>query len=83
MTNDDLIKCPLCGGFTHVDSPDLLAALRDPRLREQVEQYVQGVLKSPAEDRIPVGATHTGRDFQKDVHSWNPFVPMWQRSPKE
>jgi hypothetical protein len=30
-----------------------------------------------------VGATQTGRDFQKEVHSWNPCVPMWRRSPKE
>jgi hypothetical protein len=30
-----------------------------------------------------VGATQSGSDFQKDVHSWNPCVPMWRRSPKE
>jgi hypothetical protein len=22
-------------------------------------------------------------NFQKEVHRWNPEVPMWRRSPKE
>jgi hypothetical protein len=35
------------------------------------------------DDLAAVGATQSGRDFQKDVHSWNPCVPMWKRSPKE
>jgi hypothetical protein len=35
------------------------------------------------EDLASVGATQSGTDFQKDVHSWNPCVPMWRRSPKE
>jgi hypothetical protein len=35
------------------------------------------------EELSTVGATQAGRDFQKDVHSWNPCVPMWKRSPKE
>lgn len=23
------------------------------------------------------------RDFEKEVHTWNPAVPMWRRSNKE
>jgi hypothetical protein len=83
MVNDDVVKCPLCSGFTHIERPDLLAALNNPRLREQIEQYITQLLKSPVEDLTTVGATQTGRDFQKDVHSWNPCVSMWKRSPKE
>lgn len=82
MINDDVVKCPLCGGFTHIERPDLLAALKNPRLREQVENYIVELLKSPVEELTGV-ATEAGRDFQKDVHSWNPCVPMWRRSPKE
>jgi hypothetical protein len=66
-----------------VENPDLLAALKNPRLREQVEKYVTELLKSPVEELASVGATQSGRDFQKDVHGWNPCVPMWRRSPKE
>ena len=83
MTNDDVVKCPLCGGFTHIEKPDLLAALRSPALRELVEKYIAQLLQSPVEELSSVGATQAGRDFQKDVHSWNPCVPMWRRSPKE
>jgi hypothetical protein len=88
MINDDVVKCPLCGGFTHVANAELLAALQNPRLREQVETYVAQLLKSPVEELAAVGAPQVGRDlqkrdFQKDVHTWNPCVPMWRRSPKE
>jgi hypothetical protein len=83
MVNDDVVKCPLCGGFTHVEQPALLQALKNPRIREQVEKYIAELLKSPLDDLSTVNATQTGRDFQKDVHNWNPCVPMWRRSPKE
>jgi hypothetical protein len=26
---------------------------------------------------------HQSRDFFKDVHTWNPKLPIWRRSPKE
>ena len=83
MTKDDVVKCPLCGGFTQIEKPDLLAALKNPQIREQVEHYVAELLKSPLDELSSVAATQSGRDFQKDVHNWNPCVPMWRRSPKE
>jgi len=83
MVNDNVVKCPLCGGFTHIEKADLLGALKNPRLREQVELYVAELLKSPVEERATVGATQSGSDFRKDVHSWNPCLPIWRRSPKE
>jgi hypothetical protein len=83
MVNDDVVKCPLCNGFTHIEHPELLAALKNPRLREQIEQYIAELLKSPVEELTTVGSAQAGRDFQKEVHSWNPCVPMWKRSPKE
>ena len=83
MVNDDVVKCPLCGGFTHIENPALLQALHTPALREQIETYIAELLKSPVEDLSSVATTPAARDFQKDVHSWNPCVPMWRRSPKE
>jgi hypothetical protein len=50
MANDDVVKCPLCGGFTHVEKPDLRAALHNPLLREQVELFIAPLLKSPITD---------------------------------
>jgi hypothetical protein len=83
MANDDVVKCPLCGGFTHIENPDLLATLKTPGLREQAERYIAELLKSAGEEPAVVGAIPSGRDFQKDVHTWNPSLPMWRRSPKE
>jgi hypothetical protein len=83
MVNDEVVKCPLCGGFTHIDKPELLAALKNTRVREQVEKYLRELLQSPVDAPSSVGTTQAGHDFQKDVHNWNPCVPMWRRSPKE
>jgi hypothetical protein len=57
--------------------------LKEPPIREQVEKYIAVLLASPVDDLTTVGATQVGRDFQKEVHTWNPCVPMWRRSPKE
>jgi hypothetical protein len=84
MLNDDVVKCPLCGGFTHIDKPELLAALQDPKIRQQVETYVAGLLRSTAGELASVAVGQSsGRDFNEDVHRWNPNMPVWRRSPKE
>jgi hypothetical protein len=84
MINDDVVKCPLCHSFAHIENPELLAALKDPQIRKQVEKYVAELVNAPLEELVNAApGTREERDFQKDVHSWNPFVPMWRRSPKE
>jgi len=82
MVNDNLVKCPLCGGFTHIDKPELLMALHDSKIRQEVESYVSELLRSSSGELVASGQAR-GRDFNKDVHCWNPNVPVWRRSPKE
>jgi hypothetical protein len=82
MINDDLVKCPLCGGFTHVDKSELLEALRDPNLRQSVENCLTQLLAISGAEPAARAAADV-RDFNKDVHQWNPHVPVWRRSPKE
>jgi hypothetical protein len=84
MVNDDLVKCPLCGGFTHIGNPELLTALLDPKIRHEVESFMAKLLQSatPALATVSTGQPQSG-DFNKEVHHWNPNVPVWRRSPKE
>ncbi len=84
MVNDDLVKCPLCGGFTHVAKPELVTALTDPKIRAEVESFVAKLLQSTAGElaTVSAGPVPSG-EFNKEVHHWNPNVPVWRRSPKE
>jgi len=82
MVNDDLVKCPLCGGFTHVGKPELLSALRDPKNRKRVENFIEELLAGGEVAGVAAGVPER-RNFNKDVHNWNPNVPVWNRSPKE
>ena len=78
MLHDELVKCPVCGIFTRIDKPELRAALNDPKICQQIENYVAGLLSSaPAELASVAPSSAEARSFQKDVHNWNPAVPMW------
>jgi hypothetical protein len=81
MADENVVKCPLCGGFAHIEDAQLLKALTEPRIREQVENYIASLLKTPLEEFTGVAAGP--HEFQRAEHSWNPCVPMWRRSPKE
>jgi hypothetical protein len=83
MLKDELVKCPVCGVFTRIDQPELVAALKDPEVREKIEHYVAGLISHRQIELVQTAAQPEARSFQKDVHDWNPVVPMWQRSPKE
>jgi len=83
MLKDELVKCPVCGVFTRIEKPELLAALANPEIRQQIENYVAQLLANAPAELVSVTTTAEPRNFQSDVHNWNPTVPMWQRSPKE
>src|SRR5215468_2337163 len=78
----DRLKCPLCEGHGEVRRSQLIELFSDPELKNKVEHYMSLVV--PPEKNEPLAVTTSPkRDFQKDVHNWNPQVPMWTRSPKE
>ena len=84
MVNDDLVKCPVCGGFTHIDKPELLAALNDPKIRQQIGNYVAELLRFSSGELANVATGQPqSQDHSRDVHNWNPNMPIWRRSPKE
>jgi hypothetical protein len=59
-------------------------ALNDPKIRQQVEDFVADLLQSQPGELTGVAAgPPQDRDFNRDVHRWNPNLPVWRRSPKE
>lgn len=82
MANNDLLQCPLCQGHAQVSRTELIGLLTDHNLREKIEKYLAELLQT--EEPAGVGAKRLeSRDFEKDVHTWNPQMPIWRRSPKE
>jgi len=76
-----VIACPLCAGRGEVLPQALVDLFSNPELRKRFDarmEEIAALCKS-------VGATGTGDvlDFQKEVHAWNPTLPIWRRSPKE
>jgi hypothetical protein len=81
--NRDRLKCPLCEGQGEVRRSQLAEFFSDPELKCKIDAYFS-VVAPPPEEPEPVCATvHKARNFRKEVHCWNPTLPMWRRSPKE
>lgn len=80
----DRLKCPVCDGDGEVWRYQLIQFFADPELKAKIEAYIGGARPAEQEAAEVVNAPSAEpRNFQKDVHSWNPQLPMWRRSPKE
>ena len=73
------IRCPLCEGHGELSSEKLAEKLTTPELRKQFDARITEILQTVE----VAGAGARVWDFEKEVHSWNPALPMWNRSPKE
>ena len=81
MENDEFIKCPLCDGLAKLKRSDLIALLAGPNLGEKLEKNMAE--NTPlAEGNQAVRRLQPG-EFGREVHKWNPTLPLWRRSPKE
>ena len=74
----DKVKCPLCEGLGEVLRSEMAERLTNPALRKRLDARISEILES---EMAAVGPKV--RNFEKEVHTWNPTLPMWQRSPKE
>jgi hypothetical protein len=83
---DDVLPCPFCAGHGGLRRSEIIELFSDPNFKQKVDSYLAEVRK-PTEDNEDaatlVGAGNQPRDFSKEVHSWNPQLPIWRRSPKE
>lgn len=80
----DLLKCPLCEGHGEVRRSKLIECLNDRDLKARIDAYLAEIMRREDHaDLATVAAADKPRNFQKDVHGWNPQLPMWRRSAKE
>jgi hypothetical protein len=73
------VKCPLCEGQGEVLRSEVVERFTTPELRKRLDARIAEILE--ASELAGVGPRV--RNFEKEVHTWNPTLPMWQRSPKE
>jgi hypothetical protein len=78
MRDEDLLKCPLLQGLDAMHRAELLGLLNDSNLREKLETC----LSQHKGESTAVCALEE-RNFERDVHSWNPQKLVFSRSPKE
>jgi hypothetical protein len=80
----DRLQCPLCEGQGEVHRSRLIDFASDPDLKTKIDACLASVPPPADETTELVGVPgQEPRDFQKEVHSWNPRVLTWRRSPKE
>jgi hypothetical protein len=83
MNEQDLLKCPLLQGLDEMHRAQLLGLLNSSNLREKLENCLSQHLAAEAA-REPSRCAESGsREFEKEVHSWNPQRLIFSRSPKE
>jgi len=82
MKEEDLLKCPLLHGLDAMHRAELLGLLNDSNVREKLETCLSQHGKTEVLPAACVSETGRG-DFEKEVHSWNPKQPVFNRSPKE
>jgi hypothetical protein len=75
----EALKCPLCEGRGEVLHSEMVERFTNPELRKRLDARIAEILE--ASELAGVGPKV--RNFEKEVHTWNPTLPMWQRSPKE
>lgn len=73
------VKCPLCEGHGEMTRAQLAQNLTSLELRKRLDARIAEILDN--EELTGVGSR--ARNFQKEVHEWNPQLPIWRRSPKE
>ena len=74
------VKCPLCEGQGDLLPSTLVQTFSNPELRKRLDARIEEIAETSG------GGVVNGKqvfDFHKEVHTWNPTLPIWRRSPKE
>ena len=75
------VKCPVCEGEGELLPSAVVEMFVNPELRNRLDARIKQIVEI-CNSQAPAGK---GKDlnFQKEVHTWNPALPIWRRSPKE
>jgi hypothetical protein len=73
------VKCPLCEGRGELLLSEISERFTNHELRARLDARIAEILE--AGEMAGVGPKV--RNFEREVHTWNPTLPMWRRSPKE
>jgi hypothetical protein len=75
------VKCPVCEGEGELSPATIVEKFVNPDLRARLNARIEEITENY---RSETTATKTKvLNFQKEVHNWNPALPIWRRSPKE
>lgn len=81
--HNDHLRCPLCQGHGELRRSELDEWLSDPALRDAVERRIRDLSARTGQPAFVSASQNGERDFEKEVHRWNPESPIFRRSPKE
>lgn len=73
------VKCPLCEGHGELTRTEMAEQFASRELRQRLDARIAEIL----EGNEPAAVGQRTRNFEKEVHEWNPQLPIWRRSPKE
>lgn len=74
-----LVKCPLCEGQGALAPQAVIDRFLKPELRQRLDARIAEIAEICGSDTTRSKVLN----FQKEVHDWNPALPIWRRSPKE
>jgi hypothetical protein len=80
MAGNDTVRCPLCEGQGELLCSEIAERFTTPELKKRLDARIAEILESAG---ALAHTTPVTRNFEKEVHTWNPTLPMWRRSPKE
>ena len=80
MADSDTVRCPLCEGQGELLRSEIAERFTTPNLKRRLDARLAEILETVG---AIAHAVPTTRNFEKEVHAWNPQLPMWRRSSKE
>jgi len=83
VENHDPLKCSLCQGHGELLRSEVIQQLTNGELKPWIDAYLAEIAQLEPLTELATARASGSRDFQENVHTWNPELPMWRRSPKE